>query len=273
MNRRLHVLLRSGTFVSGTLIVAFWAACAVFGHLFVHFDPFEDDILNALAPPSAVHWFGTDQLGRDVFSRVVVGAGDILKVAPLATALGLFAGVMLGLVTGYFRGVVDDVIGRVIDALLALPLVIIALLALAAIGASTSTVVVVIGVIFAPLIARTVRAAVLLERDLDYVAAAKLRNEYTAHILFVEILPNVIPPIVVEATVRLGYAIFAVATLSFIGFGIQPPSPDWGLAVSESYGLIYGGIWWPVVFNTLAIASLVVGVNLVAVGIQGALDE
>jgi peptide/nickel transport system permease protein len=269
MNR----LPRSGTFMTGVLIIAFWIVCAVFGHFVVPFDPFADDILNTLGPPSTTHWFGTDQLGRDVFSRVIVGSRDILEVAPLATALGVVLGIMLGLVTGYFRGVVDDVIGRIIDALLALPLVIIALLALTALGASSLTVIVVIGFIFAPLVARTVRAAVLAERDLDYVAAATLRNEPAIYILFVEILPNVMPPIVVEATVRLGYAIFAVATLSFIGFGIQPPSPDWGLAVAESYGLINGGIWWPVLFNTLAIASLVIGVNLTADGIQGAVHR
>jgi len=272
MKVRWRVLTRSGTFMTGVLIVAFWAGCAVCGSLIVPFDPFADDILNTLGAPSGVHWFGTDQLGRDVFSRVIVGARDILLVAPLATALGIALGVLIGLVTGYFRGIIDDLIGRVIDALLALPLVIIALLALTAIGTSAATVVVVIGIIFALLIARTVRAAVLSERELDYVAAAKLRNEPTIYILCVEILPNIIPPIVVEATVRLGYAVFAVATLSFLGFGIQPPSPDWGLAVSESYGLINGGIWWPVLFNTLAIASLVIGVNLAADGIQSVFD-
>ena len=272
MKVRWHVLTRSGTFMTGVLIVAFWTGCAVCGRLVVPFDPFADDILNTLGAPSGVHWFGTDQLGRDVFSRVIVGARDILLVAPLATALGIALGVLIGLVTGYFRGIIDDAIGRVIDALLALPLVIIALLALTAIGTSTATVVIVIGSIFAPLVARTVRAAVLSERDLDYVAAARLRNEPTVYILFAEILPNVIPPIVVETGVRLGYAIFTVATLSFIGFGIQPPSPDWGLAVSESYGLINGGIWWPVLFNALAIASLVIGVNLAVDGIQAAVD-
>jgi peptide/nickel transport system permease protein len=272
MTARWRALPRSGSFMTGVLIVAFWTGCAVCGRFVVPYDPFADDILNALGPPSGAHWFGTDQLGRDVFSRVIVGARDILLVAPLATALGVALGVLLGLVTGYFRGIIDDVIGRVIDALLALPLVITALLALTAIGTSSSTVIVVIGAIFAPLIARTVRAAVLSERDLDYVAAARLRNENTGYILFVEILPNVIPPIVVEASVRLGYAIFTVATLSFIGFGIQPPSPDWGLAVAESYGLINGSIWWPVLFNVLAIASLVIGVNLAADGIQGAVD-
>jgi peptide/nickel transport system permease protein len=257
MKARWRVLTRSGTFMAGVLIVAFWTGCAVCGRLFVPFDPFESDILNTLGAPSRTHWFGTDQLGRDVLSRVIVGARDILLVAPLATALGVSLGVMLGLVTGYFRGAIDELLGRVIDALLALPLVIIALLALT---------------VFAPLVARTVRAAVVSERDRDYIAAARLRNEPAIYILFAEILPNVMAPVVVEASVRLGYAIFTVATLSFIGFGIQPPSPDWGLAVSESYGLIDGGFWWPVLFNTLAVASLVIGVNLAADGIQRAVD-
>jgi peptide/nickel transport system permease protein len=263
-----RALLRSGEFMTGIAIVGLWVVCALLGQHFAPYDPFADDILNALSAPSRQHWFGTDQLGRDVFSRVLVGSRDILEVAPLATALGVGLGLLLGLASGYFRGALDEIIGRITDALLALPLVITALLALVALGPSSATVVIVVGVIFAPLIARTVRAAVLSERDLDYVAAARLRNETTGYILFVEILPNVMPPVLVEATVRLGYAIFAVATLSFMGFGIQPPSPDWGLAVSETYGLINGGIWWPALFNTLAISSLVVAVNLIADAIQ-----
>jgi peptide/nickel transport system permease protein len=118
-----------------------------------------------------------------------------------------------------------------------------------------------------------VRSTVLSERELDYVAAAKLRDEGAAHILFVEILPNIASSILVEATVRLGYAIFAVATLSFLGFGIQPPSPDWGLSISQSYGMISGGYWWLVLFNAIAIASLVVGVNLVADGVQSVYES
>jgi peptide/nickel transport system permease protein len=257
--------------MTGAAIILFWVVCALAGPQLVPYDPYATDILGALAPPSARHWFGTDQLGRDVFSRVVVGARDILVVAPLATALGVAGGVVLGLVTGYYRGAVDNGLSRLVDVLLTLPLVIIALLALAAIGASTATVVVVIGVVFTPLVARTVRAAVLSQAALDYVAAARLRGERGPYILFVEILPNVAGPILVEATVRLGYAVFTVATLSFIGFGIQPPSPDWGLAISENYGLIGGGIWWIVLANAAAVASLVVGVNLVADGVQEAL--
>jgi peptide/nickel transport system permease protein len=269
---RLRLLLRSGTFLTGAIIVAFWAFCAAFGSLVVPQDPYADDLLNTLDPPSADHWFGTDQLGRDVFSRVIVGAHDILTVAPLATILGTVLGAALGLLTGYFRGFIDDAVGRLVDAVLALPLVIIALLALVALGSSNVTVVIVIGVVFAPIIARTVRSAVLSERELDYVAAARLRGEGPLYIMFAEILPNVLPPILVESTVRLGYAIFTVATLSFIGFGIQPPSPDWGLAISESYGLIDGGYWWTVLFDALAIASLVVGVNLLADGIQAVFE-
>ena len=266
-------LLRSKTFVTGLAIIVFWIFCAMFGAYVVPIDPYADDLLNTLQPPSLEHWFGTDQLGRDVFARVIVGARDILTISPVATLLGTVVGTALGLVTGYFRGFIDDALSRVIEAVLALPLVIVALLALVALGTSNLTVIVVIGFAFTPVIARTVRSAVLVERQLDYVAAARLRNESALHILFVEILPNVMSPILVEATVRLGFAIFTVATLSFIGFGIQPPSADWGLGISENYALIPGGFWWTVLFDALAIVSLVVGVNLVADGVKGALDQ
>jgi peptide/nickel transport system permease protein len=270
---RLRLILRSRTFLVGFVILTFWVCCALFGEALVPYDPYADDILNSLLPPSAEHWFGTDQLGRDVFSRVIVGARDILTVAPLATLVGTVVGTALGLAMGYFRGFVDEAVSRLVDALLALPTVIVALLALVALGPSTTTVILVIGFTFAPIIARTVRASVLAERELDYVAAAQLRRENALHIMFVEILPNVLGPILVETTVRLGYAIFAVATLSFIGFGIQPPSPDWGLSIASNYGLISGGYWWTVLFDGLAIASLVVAVNLVADGIAGALSD
>jgi peptide/nickel transport system permease protein len=269
---RVGRVLRSGPFLVGAVIVLFWVFCALFAPSVVPHDAYKDDLLNSLAPPSATHWFGTDQIGRDIFSRVLVGARPILSVAPLATLIATIAGTTLGLLTGYVGGVLDMLLGRIIEVLLALPLIVVALLVLVALGPSSGTVIAVIGVIFTPLIARTVRAAVLSERSLDYVAAAELRGEGAAHIMFVEILPNVLPPILVETTVRLGYAIFTVASLSFLGFGIQPPSADWGLAISENYGMIAGGYWWTVAFAAAATASLVVGVNLVADGIQAALE-
>ena len=264
---RLRLLVRSKTFLAGSLLVGFWIFCAIFGRGIAPESPFTTDILAKLQAPSGEHWFGTDSLGRDVFSRVLAGARDILVVAPLATLLGTALGTALGLLTGYFRGLVDDVIMRLVDAFLALPIVILGLLSLVALGASRVTVILVIGIVFAPIIARTVRAAVLSERELDYVAAARLRSERAPYIMFAEILPNVAAPILVEFTVRLGYAIFAIATLSFLGFGIQPPAPDWGLQISEHYGLISAGYWWPTLFPALAIATLVVGVNLIADGI------
>lgn len=269
----LRRLLHSATFDVGAVIVLFWVGCALFGAQLVPHDPFADDLMNALLPPSSDHWFGTDQLGRDVFSRVIVGARDILTVAPTATLLSTLLGTALGLTMGYFGGLIDEVLSRITDAVLALPTVIVALLALTALGTSTITVLVVIAFSFAPIIARTVRSAVLTEVGLDYVAAAELRREGTPYILFVEILPNVLPPILVESTVRLGYAIFTVATLSFIGFGIQPPSPDWGLSISANYGMIGGGFWWTVLFDSLAIASLVIGINLIADGIESVLHD
>ncbi len=259
---RLTLLLGYPTFLVGIAILLFWIGCAVFGRFVV--DPLGDDILNSLTPPSAQHWFGTDELGRDMFARVIAGAQDILVVAPLATLLGIGLGTALGLVMGFFPGPVDDILSRIVEAVLALPLLILALLALTALGASNATVVLAIGLSFMPIVARTVRSAVMTERNLDYVAAARLRGENALYLMGVEILPNILPPIVVELTVRLGYAIFTVATLSFLGVGLQPPSSDWGLAISENYALIGGGYWWTVLFDALAIASLVIAVNLVA---------
>jgi peptide/nickel transport system permease protein len=270
---RLTLLIHSKTFIAGMAILGFWVFCAIFGYLIAPDDPLKTDPINALLAPSSSHLFGTDTLGRDVLSRVIVGARDILIVAPLATLLGTVLGTALGLITGYFRGPVDDILSRIIDTFLAVPLVIIGLLALVSLGPSKFTVIAVIGIVFAPVIARTVRAAVLSERELEYVAAARLRNDSTRYILFAEILPNVMGPVIVEFTVRLGYAIFTLITLSFLGFGIQPPAPDWGLQIYQHYGLISGGYWWPVVFPALAIASLVIGVNLASDGISQAFER
>ncbi len=251
--------------VVGAVILAIWVVCAIGGEHLVP-DPYAADSFATLAPPSAGHWLGTDRLGRDVFARVVVGARSILLVAPAATLIGTVIGTALGLVAGYAAGIVDDIISRLIAVVLSVPVVIVALLALVALGPSNFTVIGVIGFIFSAPIARTVRAAVRVERDKDYVEAARLRREPGILILVSEILPNVLGPVLTEATVRLGYAVFFIATLSFLGFGIQPPSPDWGLAIYENYTLIRASAW-PVIVPAVAIASLVVSVHLVAEGL------
>jgi peptide/nickel transport system permease protein len=269
----LHSLLRSKTFVVGNIIVLFWVFWAIAGSRLTPHDPLAQSS-SVLVRPNGTYWFGTDTLGRDVFSRVLAGASSVLAIAPLATLLGLVLGTIIGLITGYFRGIVDDTVSRIIDAVLALPLIMIAVTARAALGLSNVTLIIVIGIIFTPLVARTVRAAVLQERDLDYVPAARLRGEKPPYIMFVEILPNITQPIVVEGTVRLGYAIFAVAGLTFLGLGVQPPAPDWALQMRDNYGLLTGGsYWWTVLFPALAVASLVIGVNLIADGLRQVLDR
>ena len=269
----LRRLLRSKLFVLGAAILLVWIVCAIFGTLIAPHDPNAQNLGNINKAPSGAHLFGTDGLGRDVFSRLIVGSRDILIITPLATILGTVLGTTLGLVMGYLRGATDEVIGRFVEAFLALPLIVTALIAIAALGHSNLTIAVVIGIVFSPVIARTVRAAVLSERELDYVAAARLRGERAPYVMFVEILPNVLAPILVEFTVRLGYAVFVVAALSFLGFGVQPPSPDWGLEIASNYGQVIAGYWWEVLFDALAIASLVVGVNLVADSVESALES
>lgn len=259
--------------VIGATVLLFWILCALFGYLVVPYDTLAVDPIYAFAPPSAAHWFGTDALGRDVFSRVIVGSREIFLVAPIATILGVAMGTLLGLAVGYFRGTFDAVAGRLMDAVISLPTVVVALVALAALGPSKVTIVLVVAFVFMPYVTRTVRTAVLHERELEYIEAARIRGENALYIMTVEILPNVASLVVVEATVRLGYAIFAVTTLSFIGFGIQPPSPDWGLSIFEGYGFLAAGLWWPTLFPALAIASLVVSVNLLADGIAESLKE
>jgi peptide/nickel transport system permease protein len=267
-SERLRLLLRTPTVVVGLFVLLFWVVFAVLGDRITPYDPIFDQTQNVLASPSWSHWFGTDTLGRDVLSRVLAGSRDILLVAPAATLLGTVLGTVIGLTVGYFRGVVDDVISRVIDAVLVMPVVITGVVVITALGSRSALVVtILIAIVFTPLVARTVRAAVLEEAELDYVQAARLRGERAPYVMFKEILPNVMPPIVVEFTVRLGYAIFAVAALTFIGLGIQPPSPDWAVQVFEYYSYI-DPYWWTTLYPALAIASLVIAVNLVADGIR-----
>jgi peptide/nickel transport system permease protein len=268
----LVLLFRRPGFIIGNLVLIGWILTAILGERITPYDPYNAFAAGHL-PPSVDHLMGTDRLGRDVLSRVMVGSRDVLIVAPLAALLGVVAGTLLGLIMGYYHGIVDDLISRLVEAFLALPVILVALLTLVVLGSSPIVVILVVGILFTPIVARTVRSAVLSERQLDYVTAAKLRGESGPFILSREIFPNVLGPTVVELTVRFGYAIFTVATLSFLGVGIQPPSPDWGLSVSQEYNNMISGVWWPTLFPALAIASTVVAVNLIADSLQSVLNE
>jgi peptide/nickel transport system permease protein len=258
--------------VVGLAVLLFWIVDAVAWRSLVPYDPQAVSAARTLQPPSADHWFGTDDLGRDVLSRVLAGASSVLTVAPAAALLAVAVGVAVGLVAGYVGGATDELLMRLVDALLAFPLVVGAVLVLAVIGASQLSLIGVIAVVLAPLTARTVRAAVRSERGREYVEAARLRGDSAPYIMVAEILPNVAALVVAEATARLAAAIFAAATLSFLGLGIQQPSPDWGLSVALGRVFLQTAPW-VVLFPALALATLVVATTAVADGLRARIDQ
>ena len=259
-------LLRSPTFMSGLVIVLFWIFMGAFSTAFTQ-SPTAVDAAVSLQAPTAAHWFGTDDLGRDVLARTMAGARSVLVIAPLATILALLWGGIIGLVAGFWRGLTDEIIMRLVDVLLALPIIITSILILSLLGTGVAIIIVTIGVLFTPVVSRTVRSAVIGEREREYVMAARLRGERSAFVMAREILPNITQPIIVEGTVRLGYAVFTAATLSFLGFGLDPPSPDWGLTISTQRIFLQIAPW-TVLFPAVALASLVVGVNLITDGLS-----
>jgi peptide/nickel transport system permease protein len=215
---------------------------------------------------------GTDDLGRDVLSRILAGAGSILTVAPAATVLCITAGTVLGLVAGYYRGLLDDVLMRAVDAVISLPAIVVGVFVLGLLGPSTLNLVFVIGIIFTPFVSRTVRSTVLVERERSYVEAAQLRGERGLYVMFADILPNITGPIAVEATVRFGFAVFTASSLSFLGLGLQRPSPDWGLTIALEQVFIQVAPWTDLA-PAAALASLLVGVYLLADSLQRVLEE
>jgi peptide/nickel transport system permease protein len=227
---------------------------------------------DARQPPSGKHLFGTDRLGRDVFSRVVLGARDILALAGVGTLLAVFSGTALGLVSAYQGGIFDELLMRLFDSVLALPALLLSLLLLGSVGPSRNSVLIVIVIVYTPIVARVVRSVALSVKTKGFVNVARLQGESRRRILSREILPSVLPALTVEAALRFSYAIFLVASLGFLGVGVQPPNPDWGLMVNEARGYI-DLTPWALIFPATAISLLVIGVNLMADGLRRALQE
>ncbi|BDV31809.1 ABC transporter permease [Microbacterium terricola] len=253
-------LLRRPTFTLCAAIVVFWVVVAITWR-WLGVDPFADTGAK-LAPPSPEHWFGTDRIGRDVFARVLAGAESALQIGPAGTIIATLLGAAMGLAAGYHRSWIDQAFMRVFDVFLALPGIIFLLVVVGAFGSSPLVLALAVGVLFAPGIARIIRAEVLVEMGKDYVTSAQLQGERTGRVLLKELLPNVWPQVLVQATLSLGAAVFVASSLSFLGLAAAPPSPDWGLAVNENRAYLQGA-WWTLVFPALAIASLVVSVNLI----------
>lgn len=267
-------LFRSPSFIIGAAILSFWILCAVAPGLLTSWG--ENEVIRLAdgstiprTGPGADAWFGTDTIGNDVFARVIYGADNVLINAPVAALIAVIAGAILGLVMGFYRGWVDEIFSRIIEAILSLPVILLAIMVLVVFGASRAAIVLTIAALFTPVVARTVRSAVLTESQLDYVTSAKLRGESGWFIMTREIFPNITNVLIVEFTVRVGYAIFTVATLAFLGLSAgDDTTADWGFDIAKGYNLIQAGQWWVAIFPALAIASLVIAVNLIADSIE-----
>jgi len=264
-------LRRSSSLVMGAVIVGAVVAAAIFAPYLAPYDPIEQEFTNQLRPPSAVHLFGTDEFGRDIFSRVVSGAAIALNVGILADLIATVLGVLLGVVAGYAGGRLDALVTRVIDVMLAFPYLLLAMIVVAILGPGLTNAMIAIAVVYTPQFARVVRSVVLSVKEQDLVEAARAIGAGPLRILARCILPNIVSPVIVMATLTVGFMIVETAGLSFLGLGASPPTPEWGsmLATGRSFMLTAP---WIATFPGLAILVTVVAFNLVGDGLRDLLD-
>jgi len=283
----LDVLFRSTTALVGLGLVGFWVILAIFADDCVvqpacwtqsaeytptpwlaRYSATEQFTGEQLQAPTWKHWMGTDRFSRDLWSRLVYGGRIILTLAPLSVVVALAIGGTLGVVAGYYGGLLDEVIMRTLDGLMAFPSIILYLVIIAALGPSPLNVVLAITLAGMPGIARLVRGLTLDIKTRDFIAAAQTRGESAWYIMLVEILPNASGPIIIDAMLRMGYSVFAISALGFLGLGLPPPSPDWGSIINVGRKFILAGHAWGAVWPALATAMVVVGLNLMADGLS-----
>jgi peptide/nickel transport system permease protein len=263
-------LLRRPVSAAGLAVVALLVVLAFLGPQLAPYGPNAVDVTRALRPPSAEHWFGTDDLGRDILSRVVLAARVSLEVSLVSVGIALVAGVLLGLLSGYFRGWADTVIMRVVDVVFAFPIMLLAIAIVAVLGPGVTTATVAIGVVYVPVFARVTRASALALREEPYVKASAAIGAGPLRIIRTHVLPNVSAPVIVQTSLSLAFAILSEAALSFLGLGVQPPQPSWGRMLFDGKG--FTDAWWMSVFPGLAIFVTVLAFNLVGDGLRDVLD-
>ena len=255
----------------GIGVFAFFLLMAFIGPWVAPYEFQNQDIALRLKPPSWEHLCGTDQYGRDVFSRILVGSRGIFLLGGAGTLLAGLIGVSIGLFSGYAGGLLDEILMRILDIFLAFPPLLLALVILATVGPSLISLIMVVAILYVPMLARVTRSMVLDLKTKEFVEAAVVRGESRWYILFQEILPNAYAPLLVELSMRFSYAIFLVASLGFLGMGVQPPSPDWGLQINEARSYFTSAPWM-LLFPALAISLLVVATNLMTDGFRHVLD-
>jgi peptide/nickel transport system permease protein len=263
-------LFRRRLVLAGAVILAAVALLALFAPWLTPYDPMALKILDRLQSPRAAHWFGTDELGRDVFSRVIFGARYSLLIGALVVLISMVCGVLLGLAAGFFRRL-DGPVMRLVDAMMSFPDILLAIALVAVLGASMSNVILALAIVYTPRVARVVRASTLVVRELLFIEAARALGISTWRILFIHILQNIASPILVQATFIFAYAVLAEAGLSFLGVGVPPVLPTWGSMISSGQQFAHQAIWL-VVFPGIAIILSALSLQMVGDGFRDLLD-
>ncbi|WP_204105849.1 MULTISPECIES: ABC transporter permease [Spirulina sp. CCY15215] len=245
---------------------------AIFGNAIAPYDPLETNSAIALSPPSLQHWFGTDQLGRDILSRAIVATRLDLGIAIAAVFLSFFIGSILGVLAGYWGGWIDNIVGRAIDTIMAFPLFVLAMGIVAALGNTVENIIYATAIINLPLYARVIRSEVLIIKKAGYIEAAKLSGNGDWRIMARYLFPNALPVMMVHISLNMGWAILNAAGLSFIGLGVRPPTPEWGIMVAEGATYIISGEWWLAMFPGLSLMFAVFCFNLLGDGLRDSFD-
>jgi peptide/nickel transport system permease protein len=267
-----HVLSENPVSLAAFVLFSAILLTGLVGPLMLPYDPLATDTPASLQPPSAAHWFGTDQLGRDIFSRVVAATRLDLLIAASAVAISFAVGSVGGGACGYFGGMADRVVGRIVDVMMAFPLFVLAMALVAALGNTVTNIIYATAIINIPFYFRLARAEVNVRRESGYVEAARLNGNRHARILLWFLLPNVMPPIMVQASLNMGWAILNAAGLSFIGLGVRPPTPEWGIMVAEGAVFVLSGEWWTALFPGAALMLTVFCFNLLGDGLRDIVD-
>ncbi len=267
-----YVLTENPVTLFAFALFTFLVLCAVLGPSLVPYDPLASDTARALTGPSAAHLFGTDQLGRDIFSRVVVATRLDLGIAVTSVALAFAVGTLLGISAGYFGGWTDGIIGRIVDTIMAFPLFVLAMGIVAALGNTLANIVYATAIINLPIYARLARTEANVRREAGFVEAARLCGNSEARIVLGQILPNIMPLMMVQVSLTLGYAILNAAGLSFIGLGVRPPTAEWGIMVADGASFIVSGEWWVAFFPGLFLMAAVFCFNLMGDGLRDVVD-
>ena len=267
-----YVLSNNSLAAAGAIALACLLGVALLGPSLVPYDPIETGVGPVLEGPSARFWFGTDQVGRDIFSRVVVAARLDLAIAVFAVALSFLAGTTIGSLSGYFGGWFDRICGRVVDAVMAFPLFVLAMGVVAAIGNSITSVVCATALVNAPFYVRLARAEIASRRSAEYVDAALLAGNRPLRVISRHLLPNILPTMSVQMSLNLGWAVLNAAGLSFIGLGVRPPAAEWGIMVAEGAQFVVSGQWWACFFPGIALMFCVLCFNFLGDGVRDLLD-